>query len=63
MATYRIISTKLTGFSASRPIGFTAEVTFRSGIVEVQRDFSTEAGALDWVAERLVGDVQPAREG
>jgi hypothetical protein len=55
MATYRLTS--------GDPIGFTAEVTFRSGYVETQCDFLTEASALDWIAERLVGDVRPAKEG
>ena len=54
MATYRIIPGAFTGF--------TAEVTYRSGRIETEHGFLTDAGALDWVAERLVGDIGPARE-
>ena len=42
--------------------GFAAEVTFRNGYVEKQHGFLSQAGALDWVGERLVEDQDPARE-
>jgi hypothetical protein len=56
MAIYRVSSDIVAG------TGFAAEVTFRTGHVETQGGFVTEAGALDWVGERLVGDVEPASE-
>jgi hypothetical protein len=56
MAVYRVIPDHLVGR------GFSAEVTFRSGHVETQRGFPTRAGALDWVGERLVTDMEPASE-
>jgi hypothetical protein len=56
MAIYRIAPEIVAG------TGFAAEVTFRTGHVETQGGFVTEAGALDWVGERLVGDVEPASE-
>ena len=54
MATYRVIPELLAGFKA--------EITYRSGRVETLCDFETEADALDWVGERLVEDIKPARE-
>ena len=48
----------LTSFLA----GFAAEITFRSGYVETQHGFLTQAGALEWVGERLVEDQDPANE-
>ena len=56
MVNYRVTADTLIG------TGFAAEVTSRSGYVETQRGFLTRAGALDWVGERLVVDVDPASE-
>jgi hypothetical protein len=56
MAIYRV--TPAPFFSAS----FAAEVTFRNGYVETQHGFPTQAGALDWVSERLVVDQDPTSE-
>jgi hypothetical protein len=54
MATYRIILGVLPGF--------TAEVTYHSGRIEILRDCLTESDALDWIGDRLVEDIKPARE-
>jgi hypothetical protein len=56
MANYRVTPDIFIG------VGFTAEVTFRNGYVETEHGFPTQAGALDWVGERLVVDQDPARE-
>ena len=50
MAIYRVTPDIFFG------VGFAAEVTFRNGYVETQHGFLTQAGALDWVGERLVVD-------
>ena len=50
MASYRVTPDILLG------VDFAAEVTFRNGYVETQHGFLTQAGALDWVGERLVVD-------
>ena len=50
MAIYRVTPDIVFG------VGFGAEVTFRNGYVETQHGFLTQAGALDWVGERLVVD-------
>ncbi len=56
MAIYRVTADLFFG------TGFAAEVTFRSGHVETQHGFLTQAGALEWVGERLVEDQDPANE-
>jgi hypothetical protein len=56
MAIYRVTPDPFFGAS------FAAEVTFRNGYVETQHGFPTQAGALDWVSERLVVDQDPASE-
>jgi hypothetical protein len=50
MAIYRVTPGIFCG------VRFAAEVTFRNGYVETQHGFLTQAGALDWVGERLVVD-------
>ena len=54
MATYEIISLS--------PADFSARITPAGGCVDVRRWFSTEAAALNWVAEMLVQDIAPSRE-